>query len=127
MWKDHFLIGIGPNQFGDLYLSQYWNPLEVQCLTNAHSNILQIGAESGVIGVIGFLIWIIGSLIFAIKQFISKGKEPFDFAIMCILIGFLVLFGLFEVTYFINAWMTLYWVLLALLVGLKQCNHSYME
>jgi O-antigen ligase len=120
MWKDHFLFGVGVGNYMDL-LKEYNRPgvLELP----VHNAFLWVGAESGLLGVIGFF----GTLFAAMSRcwwVIGRHREP-----TCILA--LAVFGAL-VAYFIDGLTdplfreptvyTMFWVCVGLSVALVRID-----
>ena len=70
MWQDHFWLGVGIGNYevaySDYAIGQWLDPLG-----HAHNYILNIGAEAGFIGLLGYLIfwgWIIGYSVLLITR-----------------------------------------------------------
>jgi O-antigen ligase len=56
MFYDHPLVGVGFGQFKELYQSQYISPLAKEPnLPHAHNNVMQFLAETGIVGLTGFI------------------------------------------------------------------------
>ncbi|MBN1793672.1 MAG: O-antigen ligase family protein [Candidatus Omnitrophica bacterium] len=70
--RDHWCKGIGPGNFRFFY-TRYMNPLATETRF-AHNVFLQTFAETGLIGFIGFLVFIGALSSFSIKVF-SRGKD----------------------------------------------------
>lgn len=117
MIKDHPVVGVGLDQFKSLYLKQYRTKTETQGLPHAHNNILQIGVESGAIGILGFVIFVFGSLVTAFKTW-YKTKNPYNLMIICVIANYLILFGLIEYSWGNSLGMKVFWILLAILIKL---------
>lgn len=124
MIKDHFFFGVGLEQFADVYRSAYILPEEWQRLGNAHNNFLQIFAETGIVGFIGFLIWIFGSIGYGIREFLKRNYSPYLFSIVLLFLVYHVIFGLVEYTLVINARMIAFWVLLAVMLQLEDTKEK---
>ena len=70
MFKDHPLLGVGLGQYKDSYQKKYiLKKATNKKLTHAHNNLMQMLAENGIVGCVGFL-----SLVFYII-----GRNSLDF------------------------------------------------
>jgi O-antigen ligase len=113
MLYDHPLVGIGLNQFHEVYNSQYISPLAKEpYLTHAHNNFMNIAAETGIIGLVGFiyLFWII--LQKSYKLYAAKIGEDIFLAIFLATIGLLIQ-GLTEYDFGDLQVMHTYWFIVA--------------
>ena len=64
-FKDHPIVGVGPDQFFKVYSTQYGNQLGLRFLEEnrrAHNLYLEMGADLGVVGLLAFLAIVIVTL-----------------------------------------------------------------
>lgn len=117
MFKDNPLLGVGLGQYKDQYQNIYVSPLAKEPkLEHAHNNIMQMLAENGIIGAIGFLV-MMGYIIF--KNFLSwiRSKEVFSLMVVVSTIS-LLLQGLTEYNFGNSAVVKVYWFILGCLLVL---------
>ncbi len=124
MIVDHFWFGVGPDQFAGIYQKSYILPQEVQKLGHAHNNFLQVFVESGVIGFVGFCIWIFGSIGYGVRTLLKESYSPYVFAVVLAFLFYHICFGLIEYTLVINARMTYFWVLIAVMLQLETIKEN---
>ncbi len=73
MFKDHPLTGVGLGNYASQYKNNYMSPLaKERTLTRAHSNIFQLIGESGLFGLVGYLIITFGLLYKASLMYLVK-------------------------------------------------------
>lgn len=111
MVQDHPLIGVGPGNFKKVYDKQYKSPEITQDLPHTHNNFVQIAAEYGLIGLGGFLYFII----YVLKRnyYEMKNGNPYARMRLGFFLGFL-LFGMIDHT----LWGTVFNKLLSFLLGI---------
>ena len=119
MIRDHPVIGVGLNQFRSVYRAHYKFKQETQDLVHAHNNFVQVTAENGVIGCMGFLYFLGYFLVRSVKNW-RQGKNPYDILVFTTVLGYLCLFGQIEYTLDNSSGMRIFWFLLAILLQLKR-------
>lgn len=126
MIKDHPVLGIGPGQFSKVYNAQYKLPEVTQNMIHTHNNFIQVTVESGVIGLLAFLI-LFGYIETRSLQDTLKGN-PYAY-IRLATTTYLLLFGLIDYTFDASAIMKLYWYYIAISLGLEALaeNNSVTE
>ena len=124
MIKDHFFLGVGPDQFTEIYRNIYIFPEEKQRLVNAHNNFLQVFAETGVIGIVGFVFWIFGSIFYGVRVFFKRQYSPYMLIVILSFLFFHVFFGLIEYTLVITSRMLYFWVLIAVMLQLETIKEN---
>lgn len=118
MVKDYPVAGVGLAEFKTVYNDYgYKSVRETQGLVHTHNNIVQIAVENGVIGIIGYMIFIIGTIVIMGKQW-RQSQSPYLLMCMFIFINYLVLFGQIEYTFDNSFGMKLMWALMAILLKL---------
>lgn len=91
--KEYPILGIGPGEFTKYYVDyDYINPLEEQKLPHTHNNFLQIFVESGIVGLLGFLVFIVSYGFSLVKQLVRR-QNPYDLLSLTLLISYVVLVG----------------------------------
>ena len=116
--KDYPVAGVGLAEFKTVYNNYgYKSVRETQGLVHTHNNIVQIAVENGVIGIIGYMIFIIGTIVIMGKQW-RQSQSPYLLMCMFIFINYLVLFGQIEYTFDNSFGMKLMWALMAILLKL---------
>lgn len=109
MMFDHPLTGVGPGNYDTMY-KQYKFFEERKTYTHAHSNIVQIGAETGILG-LSIFFWM---MVVAFKAITSRIKElPFSLpaGILAAFLGFHFA-GLFEYNFGDSEVQLLLWFIL---------------
>ena len=118
MFKDHPLLGVGLGQYKDNYQKKYiLKKATNKQLTHAHNNVMQMLAENGILGCMGFL-----SLVFYIigrncLDFL-KHRCPYSLVITASTFALFVQ-GLTEYNFGNSAVMKSYWLLLGCMLVLK--------
>lgn len=121
MMKDHAAFGVGAGNFKQFYKEQYKLPEMTQAhLNHAHNNFMQIGAETGFVGLIG---WTILSFYILLKNFWDwyKNNDPYALMIWSSWAGFM-LFGMIDLIVDASAVIKSWWFLLGILLVLKSYN-----
>ncbi|KAF1683448.1 O-antigen ligase [Veillonella sp. R32] len=121
MTKDHLLIGVGPGEFRDVYNKSYKSPEVTQDMIHTHNNFIQILTESGIIGLIGFMV-VFGNLL--IKNLINTfNNNPYAYIRLAITTFFL-LFGLIDYTFDASAVMKLFWYIIGITLSLESLGFT---
>lgn len=118
MYLDYPINGVGLNNWGHYYRSQYRSPEEKQNLPHAHSNYMQLLGETGTIGFVAFLYFIGYSLWISAKHWL-KEHNPCDLIFFSTFLAVIVLFGAFQPTYRLSAVIRTLWFILALMIQLQ--------
>ena len=119
MFKDHPILGVGLGQYTENYQQKYISPQAKEPnLTHAHNNFMQMLAENGIVGFVGFLI-MFGYIIF--KNLIAwfKGRNVYALMIVSATVC-LLLQGFTEYNVGNSAVIKMYWLVLGLLVVLSE-------
>ena len=127
MFKDHPVLGVGLGQYKDNYQKKYiLKKARERRLTHAHNNIMQMLAENGLVGCVGFLtlvFYIFGS---NVRDFIKK-RCPYSLIIVSSTFALFVQ-GLTEYNFGNSAVMKSYWLLLGCMLVLKLwAKHSLVN
>lgn len=114
MFKDHPVLGVGLGQYKDNYQQKYISPKAKEpYLNHAHNNFMQMLAENGIIGFIGFVSMFSYIIFHNLKNF-YRNKNPY--ALMaCAMTICLLLQGLTEYNFGNSAVVKIYWLLLGCL------------
>jgi O-antigen ligase len=87
-------------------------------LTHAHNNFLQVAAETGLVGLAGF-VYFCGYVLFTSLKNYRKHHNPCDKLIFLVFLSNVVLMGLFDVTFFMSPGMSFMVFLIAVLLQMK--------
>lgn len=125
MWKasknmivDYPIVGVGLGQYGDAYQKKYYLDKRFQGYNHPHNNILKIWAETGTIGVIGFLSMSLFILWANFRSWV-KDKNPYSLIIWCSWLSFMI-FGMFDVIIDHGAITKIWWFILAAMLVLRE-------
>ena len=119
MFRDHPVTGVGVGRFRVMYLEQYRYRRERQKLGHAHNNFIQVGAESGVIGLAGFL-YFVGYCLYNSLRNYRNHKNPYDILVFTTFFGYVCVFGQIDYTMGFSTGIRIMWFLLAVLLQLKE-------
>lgn len=121
MFKDHPILGVGLGQYKENYQQKYISPeAKEPQLSHAHNNFLQMLAENGIVGFVGFAI-MFGYIVF--KNLIEWIKTKNVYALMIIASTVcLILQGFTEYNVGNSAVIKMYWLILGLLVILDKLS-----
>ena len=112
MFADHWLLGVGPNNYGELYRSQYILPeAQERGLGHAHNNYLHTMAELGIVGFMTFCL-MFGYILYTKYSDASNG-QVWGTAVMLVTVSLLIQ-GVTEYNFGNSAVMRLYWFILGL-------------
>lgn len=114
MFKDHPALGVGIGQYAPKYLNKYRSIEAKEFQTHCHNNFLQILAESGIIGFIGF-ISLFGYILTHSIAIFCKSHSPFALLIFGVTIS-LMLQGMTEYNFGNSAVIKYYWTVLGCLL-----------
>ncbi len=119
MFKDHPVFGVGLGQYKDNYQHKYISPKAKEPnLAHAHNNFLQMLAENGVVGFIGFISMFMYIAGYNLKQFFTE-KNIYSLAICAVTVT-LLLQGCTEFNFGNSAVVKSYWLVLGCLVVLAE-------
>jgi O-antigen ligase len=126
---DHPILGIGPGMFQEFYLayqSRFPIPYLEWAVPQPHNIFLAFWLETGLLGLVAFF-WLI---IIFIKKVIKtlKGKDTGLPQILAMLMGYILIHGLIDTTYFKNDLAVVFWLIIALgmclsITGLKESEN----
>ena len=118
MYLDYPVNGVGLNNWSWYYKNAgYKYSEETQNLPHAHSNYMQLLAETGTIGFLGFLSFCMFSLVVPFKRWI-KEHNPCDLIFFTAFLASMILFGVFQPTYRLSSVIRTMWFILALMIQL---------
>ena len=118
MFKDHPVLGVGLGQYTYNYQRKYISPLAKEPkLTHAHSNYMQMLAENGIVGFLGFIV-LIGHIIKSNIKCFFYDKCPYSLMIACSTVA-LMIQGFTEYNFGNSAVMKVYWLVLGCLLVMK--------
>lgn len=110
MFEDHPVLGVGLGQYKDNYQKKYISPKAKEPkLSHAHNNFMQMLAENGVVGFLGFMQLIIFLIGYSLYYF-YKERNPY-FMMMSMSTLALVLQGFTEYNFGNSAVMKSFWLL----------------
>jgi len=118
MVQDHPLTGVGQGRFKDYY-KKYKLKQESQNLTHTHNNFVQVSVENGIIGLVGFLYFVLFYLYISLRNY-HKNKNPYDILVFTTVLGYICLFGQIDYSLGIGTGSRIMWFLLAVLLKLKE-------
>lgn len=118
MFKDHPVLGVGLGQYKENYQKKYiLKKARQKYLTHAHNNVMQMLAENGLVGCVGFLTLVFYILGTNISDFIKK-RCPYSLIIASSTFALFVQ-GLTEYNFGNSAVMKSYWLLLGCMLVMK--------
>jgi O-antigen ligase len=125
MLKQHPLIGIGAGNFQNEYLAKqkYFPPYPEWAVPQPHNIFLAFWLQSGILGLIGFLLL----LIFVFRNLFSLIRHKKSAALATPLLGFFiytVLHGLIDTPYWKNDLSFLFWLCVFLLLVLQKSKND---
>lgn len=119
MFEDHPVLGVGLGQYKDNYQKKYISPKAKEpYLSHAHSNFMQMLAESGIIGFAGFMTLITCFIGYSFLRF-WKDKNPYALMMSASVLA-LVLQGFTEYNFGNSAVMKCFWLLQGCLLVLSK-------
>jgi len=117
MFQDHPVLGVGLGKYKDNYQKKYISPkAKERTLGHAHNNFMQMLAENGMVGFIGFTAMIGYFICHSFRRF-WQTKSPYAFMISMSTLA-LVLQGLTEYNFGNSAVMKAFWLVLGCLLVL---------
>lgn len=117
MIKDHPVTGVGLRQFKKQYDQKYDLKRVKFNLPHSHNNFLQIFAEAGVIGFLGFAVFSIFVLWNNFMDWI-KNRNPYSLMLFALWAGFTG-FGLIDATIYGSSTSKTIWLMTGFLLALK--------
>ena len=118
MFKDHPALGVGLGQYKDNYQKKYISPKAKEpYLSHAHNNFLQMLAENGVVGFVGFLTLLACFIGYSFKRFWQE-KNPYALMMSMAALA-LVLQGCTEYNFGNSAVMKSFWLVQGCLLVLS--------
>lgn len=121
MVQDHPVTGVGQGRFRAHY-KKYKYKQEKQNLTHTHNNFVQVSVENGMIGLAGFLYFVLFYLYISLRNY-RKNKNPYDILIFTTFFGYICLFGQIDYSLGSSAGIRVLWFLLAVLLKLKETEN----
>lgn len=118
MFQDHPVLGVGLGQYKDNYQKKYISPKAKEPkLAHAHSNFMQMLAENGLVGFIGFVSMVGYFIIASFRRFWKTGN-PYALMLSSSTLA-LVLQGLTEYNFGNSAVMKAFWLVTGCLLVLQ--------
>ena len=124
MVKDYPVTGVGIGKWRKNYEEKYKSERDTQGLGHSHNNMLQIAGEAGMIGLLGYIYFLIHFIIISFKNW-RKDYNPYDLIIFSILIGYFGLFGQIENVIENSIGMRIFWFLIACMIQLKAMSQPH--
>ena len=120
MFEDHPVLGVGLGQYAPKYLNVYKSPQAKEIHNHSHNNFLQMLAENGIVGFLGFLL-LFGYIL--LSSFINSIRKtsPYHVLIFGCTLAF-ILQGFTEYNFGNSAVIKYYWATLACLLVLAREN-----
>lgn len=119
MFKDHPVFGVGLGQYKDNYQQKYISPKAKEPnLEHAHNNFMQMLAENGIVGFLGFMAMFTYIIWHNFRKFLTS-KNIYSIAICAVTIT-LLLQGFTEFNFGNSAVVKAYWLILGCLVVLAE-------
>lgn len=119
MFKDHPVFGVGLGQYKDNYQQKYISPKAKEPnLEHAHNNFIQMLAENGMVGFLGFMTMFTYIIWHNFRKFLTS-KNIYSIAICAVTIT-LLLQGFTEFNFGNSAVVKAYWLILGCLVVLVE-------
>lgn len=123
MFKDHPALGVGLGQYKYNYQNKYISPKAKEPnLGHAHNNFMQMLAENGAVGFLGF-IFIIGYIVIHNILAFFKTKSPYALIISMSTLA-LLLQGLTEYNFGNSAVVKFFWLIISCLVVLDNLDFN---
>lgn len=117
MFKDNPIFGVGLGQYKNQYQNIYISPIAKEPnLSHAHNNFMQMLAENGIIGTLGFIIMVGYIVLINLSNWIQS-KNVFSLMISTSTIT-LLLQGLTEYNFGNSAVVKIYWLVMGCLLVL---------
>jgi O-antigen ligase len=114
--KDNLIFGIGPGNFQNKYLEyqKYFSPYPEWAVPEPHNLYLAFWLQSGLIGLIGFIILIFTWLKKTLKSVLSNQKNSLISAAFLGIILYILIHGLVDTTYWKNDLSLIFWIIFSL-------------
>lgn len=120
MFKDHPVLGVGLGQYAPKYLNEYKSPQAKEKQNHSHNNFLQMLAENGIVGFLGFVLLFGYILLSSFKNSMRK-LSPYHVLIFGCTLAF-ILQGFTEYNFGNSAVIKYYWATLGCLLVLARQN-----
>lgn len=121
MFKDHPVFGVGLGQYAKKYQSQYKSPEAKEQQNHSHNNFLQMLAENGFFGFLGF-IFLFGYILFSSLKGALKAHSIYSVLIFGSTTALLIQ-GLTEYNFGNSAVIKYYWTVLGCLLILQESQN----
>lgn len=118
MFKDHPILGVGLGQYAPKYLNEYKSPEAKERQNHSHNNFLQMLAENGSVGFVGFLLLFGYILLSSFGNSVRK-LSPYHVLIFGCTLAF-ILQGFTEYNFGNSAVIKYYWATLGCLLVLAR-------
>lgn len=83
MWEDHKIVGVGLANWKDAYQQKYILPeAKEPDLTMPHNVFMIFLSQTGIIGTLSYLIFVIGTMVFLIKKIINGTENYLYYAML---------------------------------------------
>lgn len=123
MFKDYPVFGVGLGQYKDRYQQKYISPKAKEPnLEHAHNNFMQMLAENGIVGFVGFVTMFLYFVVRNLRKFLTK-RNIYALS-TCAVTVTLLLQGLTEYNFGNSAVVKVYWLILGCLVVLAEHNNN---
>jgi len=113
------LIGVGIDSYGDFY--RLFRPLEVAQVTtvdltvnNAHNSLIQVFATTGILGLVGILIWVGSAAFLSLRTILDRESKREHIALATIL---MIAFAISMISIDNIAVATIYWAFIGITLG----------
>ena len=127
MFKDHPLVGVGPNNFAVVYQSNYILPeAKEPDLGHAHNNFIQMLAETGIIGLSSFVYMFGYILLTMYRRYMIHRQNIWSLVAFIVTISLLVQ-GLTEYNFGNSAVIRMYWFILGLMYAASNIDSKSTE
>lgn len=114
MFLDHPLFGVGMGNFNEVYLGNYISPLaKAPKSAHSHNIYFKFLAETGIIGVFGFISLIIFQIKYLYKKIYDDKKQKGNFICSAMFLGIIGMLahGWVDVCFSARSYAMLYWFL----------------
>lgn len=118
MFKDHPILGVGLGQYAPKYLNEYKSPEAKERQNHSHNNFLQMLAENGSVGFVGFLL-LFGYILLSSFGNAVRKLSPYHVLIFGCTLAF-ILQGFTEYNFGNSAVIKYYWATLGCLLVLAR-------
>lgn len=122
MLKDHPAFGVGIGQYAEKYINEYRSVEAKEIQRHCHNNFLQMLAENGLIGFLGF-VFLFGYLLIVSLVNFFRHRNSFSLLIFGVTLD-LMLQGLTEYNFGNSAVIKFYWTVLGCLLILMRANYD---